>query len=395
MAFFLDKNATREELTDAVNYLLANFVQVKTVNPNSGEVTSATTGISGYLYRYLFVKYADSFNGEVNFSNTPTNRLYYGVANSESDVESLVPSDYLWREVPGGMGTTKYFWYSTNGGRQIQTYIGTTKPYQNYIPDDGYAIDLDLITNGIEDLTPPVVDTYAVAKQIVSDSNVTPILELGEVLQGKFFDLSYSNTFTGYGKATFHADVAIDPTKKLYFNTNTYLVESSAGVFDTYVGGVKVVSSTATGTTLIGHPTLETVTATGATGTGKLVFNISPTFAGHPTVEGVTSTGATGTGRFVFDTSPTLITPLLGTPTSGNFSTGTFTWPTFNQDTTGKAAKLYTSPNAYSFTGINTVSGTSVSVFSGTLPAGSATSTNQWMEVIIDSTSFWIPIWAK
>lgn len=168
MAFFLDKNATREELTDAVNYLLANFVQVKTVNPNSGEVTSATTGISGYLYRYLFVKYADSFNGEVNFSNAPTNRLYYGVANSESDVESLIPSDYLWREVPGGMGTNKYLWYSTNGGRQIQTYIGTTKPYQNYIVDDGFAIDLDLITGGLEDLFPPVIDTSELTKQIQS-----------------------------------------------------------------------------------------------------------------------------------------------------------------------------------------------------------------------------------
>lgn len=41
------------------------------------------------------------------------------------------------------------------------------------------------------------------------------------------------------------------------------------------------------------------------------------TFTGHQTVEGVTSTGATGTGKFVFDTSPALVTPLLGTPTSG------------------------------------------------------------------------------
>lgn len=38
---------------------------------------------------------------------------------------------------------------------------------------------------------------------------------------------------------------------------------------------------------------------------------------GHVTVEGVTSTGATGTGKFVFDTSPTLVTPALGTPASG------------------------------------------------------------------------------
>ncbi len=41
---------------------------------------------------------------------------------------------------------------------------------------------------------------------------------------------------------------------------------------------------------------------------------------GHLVAEGVTSTGATGTGKFVFDTSPTLVTPLLGTPTSGTLT---------------------------------------------------------------------------
>jgi len=61
---------------------------------------------------------------------------------------------------------------------------------------------------------------------------------------------------------------------------------------------------------------------------------------GHSKLEGVTSTGATGTGKLVFDTSPTLVTPVLGTPSSGNFSSGTFTWPTFNQNTSGTAAGL-------------------------------------------------------
>lgn len=40
------------------------------------------------------------------------------------------------------------------------------------------------------------------------------------------------------------------------------------------------------------------------------------TFTGHQTIEGVTSTGATGTGKFVFDTSPTLVTPVLGAATA-------------------------------------------------------------------------------
>ncbi len=36
------------------------------------------------------------------------------------------------------------------------------------------------------------------------------------------------------------------------------------------------------------------------------------TFTGHQTIEGVTSTGATGTGKLVFDTSPSFTTPTIG-----------------------------------------------------------------------------------
>jgi hypothetical protein len=46
------------------------------------------------------------------------------------------------------------------------------------------------------------------------------------------------------------------------------------------------------------------------------------TFTGHQTVEGVTSTGATGTGKFVFDGSPTLVTPTLGVATGTRLGLG-------------------------------------------------------------------------
>lgn len=39
------------------------------------------------------------------------------------------------------------------------------------------------------------------------------------------------------------------------------------------------------------------------------------TFTGHQTIEGVTSTGATGTGKLVFDGTPTLVTPVIGAAT--------------------------------------------------------------------------------
>ena len=146
MPFSISNKADPSEVSDAVNYLLANFAQVQAVNPNSGQITTSSFGVVGYLYKYLNVKYADSFDGQVNFSNSPTNRLYYGLRNNDSSVESTLYSDYVWTEVPGGFGTTKFFWYATSGGRQIQTTVATTAPAYEWAVDPGTAIDLDLVT---------------------------------------------------------------------------------------------------------------------------------------------------------------------------------------------------------------------------------------------------------
>lgn len=57
---------------------------------------------------------------------------------------------------------------------------------------------------------------------------------------------------------------------------------------------------------------------------GSVVFVVGAT--GHLTVEGVTSTGATGTGKFVFDASPTFSgTPVLGAATFTTLSGGNIT----------------------------------------------------------------------
>jgi len=70
------------------------------------------------------------------------------------------------------------------------------------------------------------------------------------------------------------------------------------------IGGV----ITATGT---GTPSTSTITVPGA---------LSVT--GHTTFEGVTSTGATGTGKLVYDASPTLTTAALGSSTATTQSSG-------------------------------------------------------------------------
>jgi hypothetical protein len=84
-------------------------------------------------------------------------------------------------------------------------------------------------------------------------------------------------------------------------------INIASGVFYSFRGCVyNIVSSTISGTNL------ATITN----------FDVIRT-SGHNTFEGVTSTGATGTGKMVFDTSPVLITPNLGTPSSVVLTNGT------------------------------------------------------------------------
>jgi len=101
-------------------------------------------------------------------------------------------------------------------------------------------------------------------------------------------------------------------------STSFDLVNTTATTVNFAKAATTLSIGAATGTTTInnaltvtGHVTVESVTSTGATGTGNIVFGTSPTISaptisGHPTVEGVTSTGATGTGAFVFSASPSL-----------------------------------------------------------------------------------------
>jgi len=146
MPFLLDSDALPSEMAESINYLLANFGANLTADPNSGEISGPSGIIVAYLYRYLAVKYADSADGSVNFSNSPTNREYYGLRNTNDTIESTNPADYIWNKVVGGFGTTKFLFYQTNGGRQINFVAATTAPDSTYLQESGPAIDLDIVT---------------------------------------------------------------------------------------------------------------------------------------------------------------------------------------------------------------------------------------------------------
>lgn len=176
MTFYVDNNPSPSEIASAINYLLANFAQTTAINPNSGQITSIGYGVVSYLYKYLNVKYADSFDGTLNFSNSPTGRIYYGLRNNDSAIESTNPVDYVWTEVVGGFGTTKNIYYATTGGRQIQYIVATAKPSAIWLPDTGAAIDLDFITySNFDELTAlaPRAELGTMSPQNAEKVNIT------------------------------------------------------------------------------------------------------------------------------------------------------------------------------------------------------------------------------
>lgn len=146
MPFALDSNPTPSEISEAINYLLGNATQSLSVNSGNGQVSDPAGGLVSYLYKYIHVKYSDSFDGTFNFSNTPTNRFYFGLRNTDDPTESSVPQDYVWYQVTGGFGVNKYLYYTTTGGRQAQFQVSTSTPSSSWLKDDGTAIDLDIIT---------------------------------------------------------------------------------------------------------------------------------------------------------------------------------------------------------------------------------------------------------
>jgi hypothetical protein len=148
MPFLLDGNPTESEISEAINYLLGNFDSSLSSDAVTGQITGPTGELIGYVYKYIAVKYADSFDGSVNFSNSPTNRLYYGIRNNNDPAESSNPVDYIWSEVTGGFGVTKSLWYISTGGRQIQFAVSVSAPDTGWLVDPGSSIDLDVVTSG-------------------------------------------------------------------------------------------------------------------------------------------------------------------------------------------------------------------------------------------------------
>lgn len=151
MPFALDSNPSPSEISEAINYILANLSPqtppgqyVVNNNPATGFVSNSVGTLLQYQYRYLDVKYADNPAG-LNFSDNPYGRLYFGIYNTDTVTESTDPLQYTWFQVTGGFGATKTLWVVTAGGRHATFAASQEAPdlNQNWRLVPLRSIDLD------------------------------------------------------------------------------------------------------------------------------------------------------------------------------------------------------------------------------------------------------------
>jgi hypothetical protein len=207
---------SQSEVSEAINYLLANFGSNIAADPNNGQITGPSGIVIAYLYRYLAIKYADSFDGSVNFGDSPTNRGYYGLRNTDSSVESTNYADYIWYKVVGGFGTTNFLWYITSGGRQIQFFVGAASPALGYATAGTASIDLDIITSSTGNISFLAYFQPASLQVVRSGNPLTPSFT---GVQPRLY-ASAGGTLTTYVSASTDADAA--------FGNNTWRIGGSS-----------------------------------------------------------------------------------------------------------------------------------------------------------------------
>ena len=77
-----------------------------------------------YSDRYIAVAYADNITGSSNFSFSPTNRLYYGLANQSGITPPVTASSYTWYLADPAFGTNIFLGYTNRTGRKFSFDTG-------------------------------------------------------------------------------------------------------------------------------------------------------------------------------------------------------------------------------------------------------------------------------
>jgi hypothetical protein len=270
---------------------------------------------------------ANLTNGELAI-NSADGKLFY--KDSGGTVQTLASQNLFASQ------TANYVYASPNGSAGVATFralVSADIPSLTsiYIPYTGAVSAVDLNAKTLVNVANLGVNTTSVPTikiRAIGDNNSSSRI----AMRGYSSDANSSAIRVTKFRGTVAAPQAPQSGDSLgKFELAGYGTTSADGYPQVSLEGVttEVWGATARGAKAVikvtPNTTITQVTAVTIDQDSKATFAGALSVTGHTTFEGVTSTGATGTGKLVYDTSPTLVTPALGTPSAlvGTNITGT------------------------------------------------------------------------
>jgi len=292
----------------------------------SATTTPTYSGLSSnyFLKKYIQIKYADNEVG-LNIGTDPTNRLYYGVFNSETTTDSVNPADYTWYKVTNGFNGDKFLFYTVTFGRNLNLYIATVAPAVHWEVAPIGSIDLDVVTDGLVNSTSfeaeyqpvHVVDTLPTALGydgpyvlfLTSEGKIYKYVSgnwvkdtLTSDLLGTISNSQLANNSVSTDKIV-NSSITTDKidnnsiTRSVNANTNSLTIDTIAG-YPIYISAFSNWTGTTSGNSLGATITVTTDDPLGTSFTRVLppVYRVSPAGMtyGAGNISGVIMAGTTG-----------------------------------------------------------------------------------------------------
>jgi len=238
---------------------MVNSLATSNFSPPSAKFVWRPTTFQ-YEQQYIAVAYADNITGTSNFSFSPTNRLYFGLYNTNGTTAPSNPSLYKWYLADPSFGTNKYLVYANRTGRKFSfdtdfaVYASGTAAF---VPSTTAQFDQRL-WSALDPLsaTPNIIDLDASTGQVIRTGTTTTgtgqvrVVNTtdGQVVAAldQFLDFGGPTTYTG-SAATLTIDiygrvVGFTTPDNFYMTIDQFVATSGQTVFSvtrasTYISG--------------------------------------------------------------------------------------------------------------------------------------------------------------
>ena len=298
-------------------YTISSIDNAQTLVVTSGTTTLALPNPSTLFNGFYFL-FTNSGSGTITFDPYSTVTIDGSATKNIQPGEScIVATDglnyytvgygrsntYTWTQLSVDLtGLSSYTISSTQAANKLWEFSG--------VPAGNLNITIPAVAS-VYFVKVGTIGGYTATFTTGSGSTVALNADQYFILSCDGINVSLAQTISSTSALSLLDGTVTNPVLSFQLDGDTGLYRIGTNNMGIAAGGVLSASFNASGFNgAVGATTPSSVSATSGT------FSTTLSATGHTTFEGITSTGATGTGKLVYDNTPTLVTPVLGVATA-------------------------------------------------------------------------------